>query len=241
MITTAIIVFLNILLIELILSVDNASVLAVIVNRSLDNEAERRKALRYGIIGAYVFRGLSLLLVGWLLYNPEVGAVLKILGGGYLMYLFYTHLTAEADSIEEGKEPGWLQQFCNWLGLNKFWTTVVMVEFLDMAFSMDNILAVVALSSNMWIVISAVFLGILGMRFVAQYFSKLLVQYPSLEGSAFVVILLLGFKMALAGVFDFFPGTQVHTILNGHYTDLGFSALTLLVFFIPMIKSKLAK
>lgn len=44
--TTTILVFLNILLIELILSVDNASVLAVIVNKKLSNELDRKYALK---------------------------------------------------------------------------------------------------------------------------------------------------------------------------------------------------
>lgn len=228
-------VFLTILLIEIILSVDNASVLAVIVNKNLDDVRERKKALRYGIIGAYVFRGLSLFFVSWIMYNPFVGAWFKIAGGLYLCYLFYTHLTPE---VEKEIQAGWLQKICNYLGITKFWTTVIMVEFLDIVFSMDNLVAVVGLSKSFWLVCAAVALGILGMRFVAQYFSSILEKYPSLENSAFVVILLLGIKMALAGVFDFFPGSYIHEILNGHYTDMIFSLLTLIVFAVPILKSK---
>ena len=111
MIATTILVFLNILLIEIILSIDNASVLAVIVNKNLQNVQERSKALKYGILGAYIFRGLSLALVSWIIYNPAVGAWFKIIGGLYLCYLFYTHLTPEADSAEEGN-VGWLEKIC---------------------------------------------------------------------------------------------------------------------------------
>jgi len=238
MITTSILVFLNILLIEVILSVDNASVIAVIVNKNLKDEKQRKHAMTYGIIGAYLFRGLSLAFVSWIIYNPSVGAWFKIAGGLYLCHLFYTHLTVEPDSVEEGKEPGWLQKLCNWIGLNKFWTTVVMVEFLDIVFSIDNLVAVVSLSNNFWIVCSAVALGILAMRFVAQYFSSILNKYPSLELSVFYVILLLGLKMALAGIFDFFPETKIHAILNGHNTDLIFSAITLTVFLFPIMFGK---
>jgi YkoY family integral membrane protein len=222
-------------MIEIVLSIDNASVLAVIVNKNLSDKTQRQKALKYGILGAYVFRGLSLFLVSYILYNPSIGGVFKLLGGAYLCYLWYTHLTPEVDSVEEGKEPGFLSRFCKYIKLDKFWTTVVMVEFLDMAFSLDNLLAVVSLSSHIWIVISAVFLGILGMRFVAQYFSHILEKYPSLENSAFIVILLLGLKMFLAGAMDFFPGTSLHRLLNDHYTDLVFSLLTMSVFLFPII------
>lgn len=238
MLTTGL-VFLNILLIEIILSVDNAAVLAVIVNKNLSDPAQRSKALRYGILGAYIFRGLSLLFVSYIMYNPAVGAWFKILGGLYLCYLFYTHLTPAADSVEEGANMGWLEKVCKMIGLNAFWTTVIMVEFLDMVFSIDNLVAVVSLSSNITVVIAAVFLGILGMRFVAQYFSGLLLLYPSLENSAFIVILLLGIKMFTAGIFDFYPTTRIHELLNSHNTDIWFSVITLLVFAFPIIKSKL--
>jgi YkoY family integral membrane protein len=237
---TTILVFLNILLIEVILSIDNASVLAVLVNKNLTNDSERSKALKYGILGAYVFRGLSLAFVSYILYNPSIGAWFKILGGLYLCYLYYTHLTPEVDSVEEG-EVGWLQRVCKFLGINNFWTTVIMVEFLDIVFSIDNLVACVSLSSNIYVVIFAVFLGIFAMRFVAKYFSTLLNKFPQLENSAFFVILLLGAKMFIAGVFDFFPTTSLHSILNSHITDVVFSAITLGVFAFPILKQTFKK
>lgn len=234
MILQTILVFLNILLIELILSVDNASVLAVVVNKNLSDPLERKKALRYGIWGAYIFRGFSLLFVSYLLYNPTIGAWAKVAGGLFLIRLWYTHLTPEADSAEEG-QMGWLEKLCSRFKLSKLVTTVIMVEFMDIVFSVDNLIACVSLSSNFIIVCAAVFVGILGMRFVAQYFSKLLDTYPSLENSAFVVIMLLGLKMFIAGLLDFFIKDH---FLNWHSTDLVFSVITLIVFAVPILKEK---
>ena len=234
---STILVFLNILLLELVLSVDNASVLAVIVNKNLTDEKERKRALRYGILGAYVFRGLSLVFVSFILYNPSVGAWFKMVGGAYLCYLFYTHLTPEADSVEEGN-VGFIAKMCKAIKMGPFWTTVVMVEVMDIVFSIDNLVACVSMSSNIWVVIGAVFLGILGMRFVAQWFSRLLTKYPHLEGAAFVVILILGIKMVVSGVFDFFPGSSIHGVLNSHYTDLVFSLVTMAVFIVPMFQKR---
>lgn len=237
MLTSTILVFLNILLIEVILSVDNASVLAVIVNKNLTDPKERSKALRYGILGAYFFRGLSLFCVSWIIYNPSIGAWFKILGGIYLIYLFYSHLKPQAQGDDQNN-AGFLERACKKVGINNFWTTVILVEFLDIVFSIDNLVACVSLSSDIYVVCAAVFLGILAMRFVAKHFSKLLDKYPSLEGSAFVVILLLGLKMAAAGIFDFFPQTYIHELLNSHHTDMIFSVLTLIVFMAPILKSK---
>ena len=77
------IIIANLIIIESLLSVDNAAVLATMV-MDLPKE-QRRKALRYGIIGAYVFRGICLVLAGWLVTIWW----LKPLGGFYLLYLVY--------------------------------------------------------------------------------------------------------------------------------------------------------
>ena len=58
-------VVLILIIIEGVLSVDNAAVLATMVMRL--PEHQRGKALKYGIIGAYVFRGLCLALAAWLI------------------------------------------------------------------------------------------------------------------------------------------------------------------------------
>ena len=74
----------NLIIIESLLSVDNAAVLATMV---MDlPEKQREKALKYGIIGAYVFRGLAMIFAGILLKFW----FLKPLGGLYLLYLVYS-------------------------------------------------------------------------------------------------------------------------------------------------------
>lgn len=69
--------------------------------------------------------------------------------------------------------------------------TVVAVEFMDMVFSIDNILAAVALSDKVWVVMLGVFIGIAAMRFVAGKFVVLMQKYPDLEDSAYIVIAIL--------------------------------------------------
>ena len=80
----------NLIIIESLLSVDNAAVLATMV-MDLDKEA-RAKALRYGIIGAYVFRGICLLFAAILIKIWW----LKPLGGLYLIYLTYDYFKTKA-------------------------------------------------------------------------------------------------------------------------------------------------
>ena len=233
MTTETIFIFLTILVLESILSIDNAAVLAVVVNKSLSDPKERKKAMTYGIVGAYVFRGLSLLAVGWIIYNPTFGIFAKILGGLYLLKLVYSYFFGDADG-----EPntGWAVKLGTMLGLNIFWQTVVAVEFLDMAFSIDNLLAVISLTDKMIIIISAVFIGILIMRFIAQKFSILMEKFPKLEATAFIVILLLGFKLILSGLADWLPSLKfLKDFMDSHTFDFAFSFFTMIIFFFPLL------
>lgn len=189
--------------------------------------------MTYGIVGAYLFRGLSLLFVGWIIYNPTFGIWAKLLGGLYLLKLVYSYFWGDDDG---DPNTGWAVKFGKVLGLSIFWQTVVAVEFLDMAFSIDNLLAVVSLTENMVIIIAAVFLGILAMRFVAQKFSVLMEKFPKLEATAFIVILLLGIKLILSGLADWFPQLKsVKETMASHTFDFAFSCFTMIIFFFPLL------
>lgn len=228
------------ILIEGVLSVDNAAVLATMVMRL--PEDQRGKALRYGIIGAYVFRAICLALAAWLITIWW----LEPIGGLYLLYLAWTHFSRHKSVEQEGAEAvategNWLYRHT--LGrLGPFWATVVAVEVMDLAFSLDNVLAAVAyvknfpMPSKLVLVCLGVFIGILAMRFAAQGFVKLMHRYPFLESCAFVVIGILGVKLLLSVPRHFLPvGNLVHDFLASKYFDLGTSLLTILIFIVPVL------
>ena len=119
----------NLILIESLLSVDNAAVLATMV---MDlPQHQRNRALKYGIIGAYVFRGLCLLFAAFLIKIWW----LKPLGGLYLLYLVLKYFKGK---MTEDKEDDVLEKSENkiykyTLGLlGKFWATVALVEVMDL-------------------------------------------------------------------------------------------------------------
>lgn len=235
MTAATLLIVLNLVVIESLLSVDNAAVLAVMVKDLPDRQ--KNKALRYGLLGAYIFRGLCLFMAAWLVKILW----LKILGGLYLLYLVYGHFSAANDSIEEmsDKKDSAIYKFGLRIGLNRFWSTVVLVEIMDLAFSIDNVFAAVALSNNFWIIMSGVAIGILAMRFVAGWFVKMIAKYPSLETSAFIVIALLGLKLISTGTVDYIPSLHAtRTILESHFFDLFFSLGMMLIFFLPLLFSK---
>jgi YkoY family integral membrane protein len=226
----------NLIIIESLLSVDNAAVLATIV---MDLEPKnRKKALRYGILGAYLFRGTAMVFAAFIIRIWW----LKPLGGLYLLYLVYGFWKGKQDGSgeEEGvdKKGNWLYRATvGWLGA--FWATVALVELMDMAFSIDNVFAAVAFSPNIILVCVGVFIGILAMRFIAQWFVKLMEKYIFLETAAFVVIGILGVKLMLSLYAHFFPEHGLSQFLDSRTADIGTSILTVLIFFVPIFTSLL--
>ncbi|MCC3156391.1 DUF475 domain-containing protein [Hymenobacter sp. 15J16-1T3B] len=228
----------NLVIIESLLSVDNAAVLATMVG-DLPKE-QRQKALRYGIIGAYVFRGICLLFASFLINFWY----LKPLGGLYLLYLCYQQFRPKGRSADEDdndapvKEKSWLYR--RTLGaFGQFWATVALIELMDLAFSIDNVFAVVAFTDNLILVCIGVFIGILAMRLVAQAFVLLMARYPFLETSAFLVIGILGLKLVLS-LFDHFqPKHPVSIFLESQAADVGLTVLTVLMFLVPLATSLL--
>lgn len=226
-----ILLIVNLIILESLLSIDNAAVLAIVV-RDLPEE-KRAKALRYGLLGAYVFRGASLFFIGLLMKFY----FLKILGGLYLVYLCYGHFSAKADSPEEisKAEDSRVFKWGRAIGLSPFVSVILCVEFLDMAFSIDNVFAAAAFSNIFWVVMTGVAIGMLAMRFVASRFEILMRRFSSLEHSAFIVIGLLGIKLIFAGTcryIDLLAG--VAGIMSQHWFDFTFSGFMMLIFFFPL-------
>lgn len=255
-------VILILMVIEGVLSVDNAAVLATMVMRL--PEEQRDKALKYGILGAYVFRGLCLALAAWLITIWW----LEPLGGLYLLWLAWTHFSrrqsVETEGIEAVKTDGNFLYRCTFGLLGPFWATVAAVEVMDLAFSIDNVVAAVAyvknypMPSKLVLVCTGVFLGILAMRFAAIGFVKLMHRYPFLETCAFVVIGILGTKLVLSVPRHFLDeshafhgwlasystslssaGDALHRVLASHYFDIGTSVLTVLIFIVPVVIHRL--
>ncbi len=221
------------IIIESLLSVDNAAVLATMV---MDlPEHQRNRALKLGILGAYVFRGICLVLAAFLTTIWWLEAV----GGIYLLYLVIDHFRSKskAGNSEESHElnkNGWFYKISRGL-VGQFWTTVILVELMDLAFSVDNVLAAAAYSPNIIAIWSGVFIGILGMRFIAQWFVKLMGKFPFLETAAFVVIGVLGFKLGILSLYKHFrPEDAFSIFLGSHTAEIGTSALTLLIFVVPV-------
>ncbi len=190
----------SLVILEGLLSADNALVLAILV-RHLPKHQQPR-ALKYGIIGAFVFRAIGVITASKLMHYWEF----KALGALYLLYLAAKHFLHKFNNRNEPINarptgPG-------------FWKTIALVEMTDVAFSIDSIVAAVAMSKKVWIVYLGGILGIIAMRFVAGLFLKLLEKFPRLEAAAYCLVGWIGIKLGLECANQVITGKVEH----GPYT-----------------------
>ena len=172
---------------EGLLSADNALVMAIMV-LGLPRD-QHKQALRYGLIGGFVFRTAATLLAVYLIRVAWV----KLVGGLYLLYLVYSHFWGG----KEGEDRRVAPRAKPWLGLSAFWGTVVRIELVNLAFSIDSILVAVAMSPKMWVVLTGGILGIVALRLVVGQLIALVERYPALVDGAFIIIAWIGAKLCL--------------------------------------------
>ena len=195
----------QLIFLEGILSIDNAAVLGAMVSALPDDRKvewprllhgfgelinplagnQRTAALRVGLLGAYLGRGLMLFLASLVIQNSW----LKIVGAIYLVRLAFESLGMP----ESGEEAQFEQEH----KLSGFWLVVLNVELADLIFSIDNVVAAVSLSKNLWLVMLGVAIGILTMRFAAGLFAKAVLKEPILKTAAYILVLNIGVQLLL--------------------------------------------
>ncbi len=232
-------IILQLIILEGLLSIDNAAVLGALVTRLPDDKTidwpasfqkvghaldkvlgnQRMAALRVGLLGAYAGRGLMLVLASFIIHNPW----LKVLGAAYLIHLAFDNLGTPDESDTEGDLKS--------TRATSFWGIVITVEVADLVFSLDNVVAAVSLSSRLWVVMIGVAIGILFMRFAAGIFSYLVEKEPVLKPAAYLLVLNIGIELLL----EEFAGVEI-----GDWLRFGISAgtiaLALLYANIPFFK-----
>ncbi|TCT20878.1 YkoY family integral membrane protein [Melghiribacillus thermohalophilus] len=187
---------------EGILAADNALVLAIMVKHL--PEDKRKKALFYGLLGAMILRLGSLFIISFLVDVWQVQAI----GALYLLYIAINYLIKKyvrKEDHHKSKKPK--------KAPSGFWGTVAKVEFADLAFAVDSILAAVALAvalpatplptiggmdgGQFLVVFAGGMIGVIIMRFAANLFVNLLNSRPGLETAAFLIVGWVGIKLSV--------------------------------------------
>ncbi|RNF38510.1 TerC family protein [Planococcus salinus] len=183
---------------EGLLAADNAVVMAVMVKHL--PKAQQKKALFYGLFGAFIFRFAALFMITLLVNIWQIQA----LGAAYLLFISAKHIYDQRRGQEHSIEPEAAKG-------SGFWMTVLKVELADIAFAIDSMLAAVALAVTLphlgnfdvgginggqfTVMLAGGLIGVIIMRFAAHKFVRLLEKYPQLETAAFVVVGWVGVKL----------------------------------------------
>jgi YjbE family integral membrane protein len=151
----------NIIVIDLILSGDNAVVIAMAV-KSLPNHLARRAAIA-GAIGAVVLRVIFASLAAILLAFPAIQAV----GGVILLWIAYKLLIETEGDLEDNAS------------IDNFWHAVRVIILADLVMSLDNILAVGgAARGDVRLLIFGLLLSIPLVLFCSQILTNALKRWP---------------------------------------------------------------
>ncbi|BBD65395.1 integral membrane protein TerC [Nostoc commune NIES-4072] len=183
------IVLLILVLLEALLSADNAIALAAIAKGLEDKELERR-ALNFGLVVAYVLRISLILTATWVQQFWQF----ELLGAAYLLWLVFQHFTSEEAKDDHHHGPRF----------NSLLQAIPVIAFTDLAFSLDSVTTAIAVSQEKWLVLTGATIGIITLRFMAGLFIRWLDEYENLEDAGYITVALVGLRLLLKVVNDSF-------------------------------------
>ncbi len=175
-------ILLVLILLEAILSADNAIALAAIV-RSLPDPKEEAWALRYGLIGAFVLRVVLIFTATWVIKYWQF----ELAGALYLLWLAGKFFLEKSQEGHDTHHPVRMA--------SKLWQVVALVSLTDLAFSLDSVTAAVAVAQETWLVLIGGVAGIITLRFLAGLFIQWLAEFTHLESAGYLIVMLVGLRL----------------------------------------------
>ncbi|WP_414545688.1 TerC family protein [Nostoc sp. CCY0012] len=181
------IVLLILVLLEAVLSADNAIALAAIAQGLEDKELER-KALNFGLVVAYVLRISLILTATWIQKYWQF----ELLGAAYLLWLVFQHFTSEEADDNHHHGPRF----------NSLLQAIPVIAFTDLAFSLDSVTTAIAVSQEKWLVLTGATIGIITLRFMTGLFIRWLDEFKNLEDAGYITVAFVGLRLLLRVVND---------------------------------------
>lgn len=207
------------ILLEALLSADNALILAIIV-RHLPKD-QQKKALFYGLMGAFVLRLAAILIAS------KIAAFwwLQTIGALYLLYLPIKHFVRHTSNkeVKVAVAAG-------------FWMTVAQAELTDLAFAIDSILVAVAIEphpNKVWVIYLGAIIGIVLLRWAASAFLRLLEKYPVLDHVAYLLVGWAGVKLTFLAGHTY--GEHYKATHDGALAPIQIAPMSPLIFWIGLI------
>jgi predicted tellurium resistance membrane protein TerC len=201
---------------ELVLGVDNVLVIAIFVARL--PEDKRKTARNLGLALAMVARLVMLAVVVVLagltdpvVWKLSVRDLILLTGGLFLLYkaVKEIHHTISLADDHPHAAPG---------GSGNYGAIITQIVLLDIVFSVDSVITAVGLTSQLWIIITAVVLSFAGILFYAGPIGDFILRHPALK------ILALSFLITI-GITIFMEGLHKHVPKAYIYLPMGFALL----------------
>ena len=228
-------------LIELSLSVDNIFVIAIIFSSFRIPQKYQHRVLFWGIIGAIVFRGL-MIYFGVMLINKFIWTT--YIFGVFLIFTAVKMLFSKDDDKFEPKKSFVYRTLRKIIPVTThidgehffvkrrhitaatpLFVALVVIEVMDVLFAVDSVPAILAITSDPFLVFSSNIFAILGLRSMYFFLSHMLNRFAHLEYSLIAILSFVGLKMLLH---DFYVVPE--------WASLAFIALSLVIGIIVSLK-----
>ncbi|WP_299522831.1 TerC family protein [uncultured Lutibacter sp.] len=228
-------------LIELSLSIDNIFVIAVIFTSFKIPLKYQHRVLFWGIIGAIIFRAF-MIFFGVILIKKF--SFTTYVFGAFLIFTAYRMLSSKSEAFHPKKSFIYRQvrRFLPITGhmngehffvkmrhitaVTPLFIALIIIEFTDVLFAMDSIPAILAITSDPFLVFTSNIFAILGLRSMYFFLSNMLAKFHYLKYSLIVILTFVGIKLILA-----------HHLTFPEWLSLSVIAVSLLTGVIVSIKS----
>lgn len=229
-------------LIEISLSIDNIFVIAVIFSSFKIPQKYQHRVLFWGILGAIVFRAL-MIFFGVILIKKF--SFTTYIFGAFLLYTAYRMLVSKEEEFHPKKSFVYrqLRKFIPITGVmngqrffiklrhitaaTPLFIALVIIEFTDILFALDSVPAILAITSDPFLVFSSNIFAILGLRSMYFFLSNMLQKFHYLKYSLIAILTFVGIKLLI-----------VHHFKFPEWVSLLYIALALIVGIVISLNSK---
>ncbi|MEY2833853.1 MAG: hypothetical protein RLZZ574_3112, partial [Cyanobacteriota bacterium] len=175
-------ILLVLVLLEAVLSADNAIALAAIAKSAKDQKSQRQ-ALNIGLVGAYILRIALIFAATWVIKYWQF----ELLGAMYLLWLVFNYFYSSQDRDHKHRT----------LGFKSVWQIIPTIAITDLAFSLDSVTSAIAITEDTWLIVAGGTIGIVILRFLAGLFIRWLQEYTYLEDAGFITVGFVGLRLLL--------------------------------------------
>ncbi|SFS50961.1 TerC family protein [Lutibacter maritimus] len=205
-------------LIELSLSIDNIFVIAVIFTSFKIPLKYQHRVLFWGILGAIVFRAL-MIFFGVILIKKF--SFTTYVFGAFLIFTAYRMLVSKDEEFHPKKSFIYRQirkfvpitshmngehffvKMRHIKAATPLFIALIIIEFTDILFALDSIPAILAITSDPFLVFTSNIFAILGLRSMYFFLSNMLAKFHYLKYSLIVILTFVGIKLLLAHHYKF--------------------------------------